>query len=269
MKDKKRRAGIRFTNDIYINFIYDPESNTVEVYKNGELITSGQGVTLEELMQILEAYVTKEELETALDPYLTEMDLETALANYVTNSNLATILGSYVTVTAFNTALADYVTRQELGTYITAEDLNSALAPYVTSTDLNTTLNDYVSDQELSTTLADYVTNTTLADYVTNEDLNTTLGDYAEKSDLPIFDSGNGGGQVPAGSYADFPVTFNVTFTNNPVVFPVIYSTSTSGDIGSLTVSAINITTTGFTLRIFNNSSNQRTPATRWLAVQY
>ena len=234
MKDKKRRAGIRFTNDIYINFIYDPESNTVEVYKNGELITSGQGVTLEELMQILEAYVTKEELETALDPYLTEMDLETALANYVTNSNLATILGSYVTVTAFNTALADYVTRQELGTYITAEDLNSALAPYVT-----------------------------------NEDLNTTLGDYAEKSDLPIFDSGNGGGQVPAGSYADFPVTFNVTFTNDPVVFPVIYSTSTSGDIGSLTVSAINITTTGFTLRIFNNSSNQRTPATRWLAVQY
>ena len=78
--DNEKRAGIRFNPDLYINFIYNTETETIEVYKNGELITSGGGVTPEELMQILEAYVTKEELAEAF--------VET-LADYVKTTDYA------------------------------------------------------------------------------------------------------------------------------------------------------------------------------------
>lgn len=81
MVDEKKRAGVRFSNDLHIYFIYNPETDSVEVYRNGELISSGGGVTPEELMQILEAYVTKEEL---ADAFVQE------LADYITNTNFAT-----------------------------------------------------------------------------------------------------------------------------------------------------------------------------------
>ena len=33
--DKKKRAGVRFNEDLIISFIYNPDSETVDVYKNG------------------------------------------------------------------------------------------------------------------------------------------------------------------------------------------------------------------------------------------
>lgn len=80
MEDKRYMAGIRFNPELFINFIWNAETETIEVYKNGELITSGGGVTPEELMEILEAYVTKEELAEAF--------IET-LASYVKTTDLA------------------------------------------------------------------------------------------------------------------------------------------------------------------------------------
>lgn len=49
MDNKKYMAGVRFNEDLYINFIWNQETETIEVYKNGELISSGGGVTPEEL----------------------------------------------------------------------------------------------------------------------------------------------------------------------------------------------------------------------------
>lgn len=72
---------------------------------------------------------------------------------------------------------------------------------------------------------------------------------------------------VPAGSYKDVAVTFGATFKAVPTVMAVLYSTSTSSDLGSFMVSPINITARGFTARIFNNSSSARTPAVYWIAV--
>lgn len=73
--------------------------------------------------------------------------------------------------------------------------------------------------------------------------------------------------EVPANSYTDVSVTFAKPFSSAPSVICGIYSSSTAGAIGSFTVSAINITATGFTARYFNNSSSARTPAGRYIAI--
>ena len=96
--DNKKRAGIRFNPDLYINFIYNTETETIEVYKNGELISSGGGVTPEELMEILEAYVTKEELAEAFIETLSDYVKTTDLASdetagiFKTNSTMSIYL---------------------------------------------------------------------------------------------------------------------------------------------------------------------------------
>ena len=75
------------------------------------------------------------------------------------------------------------------------------------------------------------------------------------------------GVDVPSKSYKDVSVTFPTAFASAPWVFVDVVSTSTSSDLGSFCASAINITSTGFTVRLFNASANQRSPAVRWLAV--
>lgn len=83
MNTKDKKSGIRFNPELYINFIYHSETNTVEVYKNGELITDGGGVTPEELMIILAGYVSKEKLNVILDPLVTKEELTLALRSYI------------------------------------------------------------------------------------------------------------------------------------------------------------------------------------------
>lgn len=70
MDNKKYMAGVRFNEDLYINFIWNQETETIEIYKNGELISSGGGVTPEELQEILEGYVSKEEFNESILPLL-------------------------------------------------------------------------------------------------------------------------------------------------------------------------------------------------------
>lgn len=202
MKDNKKRAGIRFTNNIYINFIYDPDTNMVEVYKNGELVTSGDFVTLEDLMEILEAYVTKAELEIALSTYITNTDLDTALESYITQT-------------------------------------------------------------ELESTLE-----TTLESYVKNDDLSNTLENYVEKSNLYEIDAGSVTGQCNAGSYTDLSITFNKTFNSTPIVVSSLATTSTAPGVGNISTSPINITTTGCSIRVFNNDTSNRTPKINWIAIK-
>ena len=93
MNENDKNAGVLFEEDLFIYFKYHKDSNTVEVYKNGELISSGGGVTPEQLYEILQGYVSKPELVEALSSYLTQEDLE----GYVTSEGLTLILNDYVT----------------------------------------------------------------------------------------------------------------------------------------------------------------------------
>lgn len=87
--DKNKKAGVRFNPELYINFIYHPDTDTIEIYRNGELITDGGGVTPEELMQILEGYVSKEELNVILDELVTKEELTLELGSYIKNDDYA------------------------------------------------------------------------------------------------------------------------------------------------------------------------------------
>ena len=56
-----KKAGVRFDKDLHIEFDYNSDSDSVVVYKNGEILEDGS-VTPEELAVILENYVLKTEL---------------------------------------------------------------------------------------------------------------------------------------------------------------------------------------------------------------
>lgn len=135
--DKKKRAGVRFNEELYINFIYNPNTETVDVYKNGILISSGGGggVTPEQLYEILQGYVSKPELTDALGGYVTSVDLTTALSDYVTTTQLATALSNYITSGALQTILSDYATTQALSEAVANLATKAELEDYVQFTD--------------------------------------------------------------------------------------------------------------------------------------
>ena len=137
MIDKKKKAGVRFNEELYINFIYKPDTETVDVYKNGILISSGGGggVTPEQLYEILQGYVSKPELTEALGGYVTSVDLTTALSDYITTTQLATALSAYITSGALQTILADYATTQALSEAIAPLATKAELEDYVQFTD--------------------------------------------------------------------------------------------------------------------------------------
>ena len=72
---------------------------------------------------------------------------------------------------------------------------------------------------------------------------------------------------TPANSYKDFTVTFPFTYPSTPHVIPGMYSTSTSPTLGSIQVAVYSISTTGATIRVFNNTNSSRSPGFYWLAI--
>lgn len=74
-------------------------------------------------------------------------------------------------------------------------------------------------------------------------------------------------GTITANSYKDTEVTFDREFLNAPLVFVDFNYTGTAPSFGSFQVCAINITTTGFTIRAFNNTNTDRSPSSRWVAI--
>lgn len=72
---------------------------------------------------------------------------------------------------------------------------------------------------------------------------------------------------VAANSYTEVAITFSPTMASVPVVLATLESASTAGAIGSLEVVTNNITTSGFTARLFNAGSQARVPGFRWIAI--
>ena len=75
------------------------------------------------------------------------------------------------------------------------------------------------------------------------------------------------GTTVASKSYRDVNINFGKTYASAPTVVASLGSSSTSADIGSMSVGVVSVTTTGATLRIFNDSGNARTPSVNWIAI--
>lgn len=72
---------------------------------------------------------------------------------------------------------------------------------------------------------------------------------------------------APANSYVDQNVTFSTPFSRTPTVMATLQIASTSSTVGALSVAAINVTTTGVNIRVYNNSSTQRSANACWVAI--
>ncbi len=70
-----------------------------------------------------------------------------------------------------------------------------------------------------------------------------------------------------ANSYRDVTISFGHTYSTTPTVIASMYSTSTSPTMGSIQVAVYSVSTTGATIRIFNNTSSGRSPGFYWLAI--
>lgn len=71
---------------------------------------------------------------------------------------------------------------------------------------------------------------------------------------------------VPANSYLDVPIGCG-PFAVNPGVVVSLYSTSKDYQLGNVTAAVTSISSSSFTVRIFNATSVSRTPAISWIAV--
>lgn len=72
---------------------------------------------------------------------------------------------------------------------------------------------------------------------------------------------------APANGYVDGSVTYDTPMDSTATVVATLYSASTAGAIGSLSISILSQTKNGFTYRVFNAGSTARTPSIRWIAV--
>lgn len=72
---------------------------------------------------------------------------------------------------------------------------------------------------------------------------------------------------IATNSYADKSVSFGKTFASAPNVVACLSTSGTAGNIGNVSVSVFNITTTGCTIRVFNNRGGSLSPAIEWIAV--
>ena len=87
------------------------------------------------------------------------------------------------------------------------------------------------------------------------------------------FDSGyvgysyGGSDNAPNNAYRDIPITFNFTHTYAPHVVATFATGSTGVTMGGLSLSVLDITTTGCKVRIYNNTSDARNPALEWVAI--
>lgn len=71
---------------------------------------------------------------------------------------------------------------------------------------------------------------------------------------------------VNANSYVDVNVAFGSAFSDMPAV---VVSGAHSGKAGNSGVILLSTTTTGFSLRVYNNSVTAGSVSYRWIAVPY
>lgn len=73
--------------------------------------------------------------------------------------------------------------------------------------------------------------------------------------------------QVPSGSYEDHPITFSTAMKTVPHIATGIYSQFDGAGVGNMMVCVHTVTTTGFTLRIFNNDTQPHKLTVYYIAM--
>jgi len=66
----------------------------------------------------------------------------------------------------------------------------------------------------------------------------------------------------------DFYIKFPIPFNSNPKVVTGFYSTTEFIEYGNMTPMVSDVSKTGFTVRIANNSSRELQPAIYWIAME-
>ena len=94
--------------------------------------------------------------------------------------------------------------------------------------------------------------------------LNNTI--TTVNNSVPKIACGKISSSVPATSYKDYKVTFPKKFTSTPWAIVCMESTSTSSSIGSISVGYHSLSTSGMTIRVFNNCTSTRAPNLCWAA---
>ena len=75
--------------------------------------------------------------------------------------------------------------------------------------------------------------------------------------------------RVEANAYVDYSVRFAQPFPVVPTVVVGMYSTSTSPEIGAVTVALMAASEEGFTVRVFNSGATARLPQVGWIAAGF
>lgn len=123
---------------------------------------------------------------------------------------------------------------------------------------------NYLSDAWISLNVVPYA----LSKIYTNSKYNSTWTGWSElasKNDLPQFGL-TPGIDCASNTVTEFKVTFPKAFSKAPVVIATPIS-NTTGINGIPKYAVWNVTTTGFTIRIYNDDSGQRSPAFCWMAM--
>lgn len=83
---------------------------------------------------------------------------------------------------------------------------------------------------------------------------------YIQSGLVPAFD-------CTGSSYTDVEVTFSSEFSSTPIVVATFNSASTNVGMGNVSILIASRTTTGFTIRVANNTSTTFKPSIFWVAV--
>ena len=86
-------------------------------------------------------------------------------------------------------------------------------------------------------------------------------------SQFPTFEAGRRSAiEAVANTTTSVHVAFGKTFPKTPIVVATFSTPSTNATYGQMTVSAVNVSTTGFDIFV-HNSGAAKTPSVSWLAV--
>lgn len=115
--------------------------------------------------------------------------------------------------------------------------------------------------------------NLTTSDYirvvgVDNASYKQSISDVMSDIGLKKCDAGYiQGDDIPTESTADYNVTYSVSFSSTPTPVASFVSTSTASGFGKCSLSILNRSATGFTIRVYNGDTTQRSPSLTWVAV--
>ena len=74
-------------------------------------------------------------------------------------------------------------------------------------------------------------------------------------------------GEVSSNNKKDVTVTFAKAFSKTPNVVACFESSSTAYGFGRMTCGVLSVSTTGFTVRVFNADTSPRSPYIQWIAI--